>query len=439
MSARHRTPLRGGLRSYPNPSSSIDPRIRLVVARLSAMPAARIAVPDTFRSELRQQLVAITPRIVAESQAATASQLPALNRAGKAAPAAPQPGPGTAARRSLRRPVIALLAVTAFFVLLLGGALWRSGGTLPGDSLYSLKRAGENLQLSLLSGNAARGEKYLNLAGDRADEVRSLLSRDSATALGSGPQAAGVVSPHIAGLVTSTLDNEDSDVRDGTRLLTSNAASTGNVGPLNSMIVWSPSQLAKLNGIAGLLPAGQLYDRVLESVTTAQSALIRAVQIRAVAGSPCLASAPTDAYGPLPVTQCAIPAPSSTSSAAPAPGSPTSLPTPKIQVTPGSSSSPPSPISGATGTQGSSTPSNDTDSPSGSSPPEPTQSTSAPESGSTQATQSAVPTPPDVATLPGLPSVPVTISSCGVTITLLPLGSIDLGTCGPLISVGPTD
>src|ERR1700712_5660196 len=164
-----------------------------LISRLRALPGP---VPEAhFRSELRAQLVAITARVVAESPVAESpagskpSQAPstATALAGKSSRPA-----GGRALRTLRRPVLALAGASTVLVLLLGMAVWMSGGSLPGQSLYGVKRASENVQLSMAGGDTAKGQAYLQLAGNRVREVADLLSQPSAMLATDGISADGI-------------------------------------------------------------------------------------------------------------------------------------------------------------------------------------------------------------------------------------------------------
>src|SRR6185437_4847649 len=68
--AEHRVSMLGGpLRRYEDPAQSRDPRIREIVAALATLEPAP-APRAHFRAELRAQLVAVTPRLVAEPEPA---------------------------------------------------------------------------------------------------------------------------------------------------------------------------------------------------------------------------------------------------------------------------------------------------------------------------------------------------------------------------------
>ena len=171
-----RTLVSSGLRRYPDPDVSADPLIRTIVGQLRALPTP--APSPGFREELRAQLIAVTPRLVAEGVTA-----------GRPTRTARKPKRATAPRVPIRRPAAVMGTLLLLFVLLLAGGVWMSSHTLPGDSLYGLKRASENVQLSLTGGDGARGRQYLALAKKRATEVSGLLGRTSSMAAGSGSQA----------------------------------------------------------------------------------------------------------------------------------------------------------------------------------------------------------------------------------------------------------
>src|SRR3954471_21067955 len=92
----HRVPLLGSAwRRNDDPATSRDPRVRAVVGALATLPAPEMRAE--FRAELRGQLVAITPRIVAEGEetdrpsraVATAAPRSRPTPQGRAAPSTP--------------------------------------------------------------------------------------------------------------------------------------------------------------------------------------------------------------------------------------------------------------------------------------------------------------------------------------------------------------
>ena len=310
--AEHRVSMLGAsLRRYEDPARSADPRIRRLVAQLATLEPAP-APRAHFRAELRAQLVAVAPRLIAEGPAVEAPR--AVPTPATPAPAGAKSSGsrlnaalGWAGRISLARPIALVTTVIVVFAVLLGGAVWISKKALPGDTLYSLKRANENVALSLATGDTAKGREYLDLAQTRAGEVSALLSRSSATADGTGPSAAGGVNSHTADLITATLASADSDTRNGSRLLAGQAVHDGSAEPLSFMTGWAPNQIERLQSISDRLSAGALHDRAAASAELAANALSRAQALQAALPCDCLDKAAIDDLGPVPTT---VPAPS---------------------------------------------------------------------------------------------------------------------------------
>ncbi|PZS14390.1 MAG: hypothetical protein DLM57_14610 [Pseudonocardiales bacterium] len=321
----HRVSMLGApLRRYEDPARSADPRIRTLITHLAALDPAP-GPRAHFRAELRAQLVAVAPRLIAEG---TAIETPRA----RTAPAAPQhavakpseakvrAATGWTTRITVMRPLAAITAVIATFALLLGGAVLISKKALPGDALYGLKRANENVALSLAGSDADKGRKYLSFAQTRADEVSALLSRSSAMADGSGSSAAAGVNSHTAQLINRTLDSADSDVRNGAQLLNADAVSTGSADSLSILTSWAPDQIARLQAIAARLGPGALHDRVMASTNLTSAALSRATALHAVLGCHCPSKMTTDDLGPVPCALCSAVQVPKQSTAPPGPG-----------------------------------------------------------------------------------------------------------------------
>jgi hypothetical protein len=256
-----------------------------LISRLRQLPVGQL--PDErFKAELRSQLVAITPRIVAESASEPA--------AAKALPDPPRAGSRRLAL--LRRPLIAFTGAAAVLVLLLGLAVWMAGGALPGQSLYGIKRASENFQLSVAGSDTSKGEKYLQFASSRAGESSKLV--------GSGP-----VSSHTASLVASTLRAADSDTRNGVRLLTGSAVSGVSADPLTKIADWLGPQRSRLATLAPKLPAGPARTQDSTSLALLQRVAARISQLKAELGCTCLSTTHTDDLGPLPCPGCVAKSP----------------------------------------------------------------------------------------------------------------------------------
>lgn len=405
----HRVSALGStLRRYEDPADSNDPRIRDLVAALSTLEVAPPARAH-FRAELREQLVAVTPRLVAEG--------PAVELRPTTPPAATKSVPKRAAARvhALRigRPLAVVVGVFAVFAMLLGGAVWISQKSLPGDALYSLKRANENVQLSMTHGTE-RGKTYLSFASTRVDEVKALIEHASALAVGSGPSAAAGINDHTTKLINSTLGSADSDVRSASQLLTAEAVANKSAAPLDVLTGWAPGQLSKLQSVSASLPAGALHDRVDSSARLVSQAVARANALEKVLGCSCLATTTTDQLGPVPCTVCSATTPAGTTPGSSTPGQPV----PGAPTKPGAQ-----PATSGAGTSGAIAPgstgagSSGVSLPGGTSPPLPLPSVTVP----------PLPSVP----LPSLPigSTPATINSCGVSASLGPIG-VGVGSCG---------
>jgi uncharacterized protein DUF5667 len=247
-----------------------------LVSRLRQLPVGELP-DDRFKAELRSQLVAIAPRIVSES-------------APVSAPSGP-PGGGSRRLVLLHRPLLAVTGAAAVLVLLLGLAVWMANGALPGQSLYGIKRASENFQLSVAGSDISKGEKYLKFADSRASESSKLV--------GSGP-----ASPHTATLVASTLRAADSDTRDGVRLLTGAAVSGVSADPLSKIANWLGPQRSRLTALAPKLPAGPARSQAAASLALLQQVATRISQLKAELGCTCLSSTHTDQLGPVPCPGC---------------------------------------------------------------------------------------------------------------------------------------
>jgi len=254
-----------------------------LVGRLRRLPVGEL--PDErFKAELRSQLVAIAPRIVSES-------------APESAPSTGRPRrPGSGRLVLLHRPLLAVTGAAAVLVLLLSLAVWMADGALPGQSLYGIKRASENFQLSVTGSDTGKGEKYLKFAGSRATESSKLV--------GSGPAG-----PHAASLVATTLRAADSDTRNGVRLLTGAAVSGVSADPLAKITSWLGPQRARIIALAPKLPAGPARSQATASLALLQQVAVRVSQLKAELGCTCLSTTNTDALGPLPCPSCTVKSP----------------------------------------------------------------------------------------------------------------------------------
>lgn len=298
--AEHRVPmLSPALHRLPDPERSPDPRVRALVGQLRTLelPGPR---PE-FRSELRTQLVAITPRIVAEGDLPVGTKRrpsPVPLAEPSKQPRKVRTGRSRLAHVKIGRPLAVITCVIAVFAVLLGGAVWISKRALPGDALYGLKRASENLQEAMTSGDTARAKLFLDFADTRYGEVSDLL-----------PSKSAPVDSSTSSLVDSTLNSADSDIKSGMQALGSQAIRDRSGSGLALVTAWAPGELSKLRSIVARMPAGAVHQRGDLSLALLTQAQHRAAQLKALGNCGCLATARTDDLGAVPCTKCASAAP----------------------------------------------------------------------------------------------------------------------------------
>ncbi len=281
--------LTPSLHRHPDPERSPDPRIRALVSHLAGLEVAP-PLRTHFRSELRAQLVAVAPRLIKDG--------PGVER--------PTPPPAPVARRSafawlgvIRRPLAVVTCTLAVFVALLGGAVWISQKSLPGDALYGLKRASENLQKAMTSGDTQRAKLLLSFADTRYNEVSNLLPRATAPAARGAAIDAGT-----AALVKGALDSADDDIRQAMQTLGAQAKRTSSGKQYSAATGWTPSHVNALQAIVGRIPSGALHQRAASSLALIKAADVRAHRVRALGDCGCLASARTDDLGVIPCRTC---------------------------------------------------------------------------------------------------------------------------------------
>lgn len=301
--AHHRVPvLNTGLRRFPDPERSSDPKVQQLLGQLAVL---EIAPPPRahFRAELRAQLVAVAPRLVVEGVPDLVKHTPeSLTKAeAEREPSAACTAGGRARRLRLGRPLAIVGTGLVVAVLALGGTVWLSRNALPGDTLYGVKRTAESVQYSFTSGTDARAKEQLHFASTRAREVQGLLGNATALALGDGANAAGGINAHTADLITKALGNADSNVQQAARMLGTEAVQQQSVQPLAIMTHWLPGQKDRLSAIVDRIPDGTLHERAVQSQQLLDQVSDREIAIAKVSGcSSCLTGQSHDQLGPNP-------------------------------------------------------------------------------------------------------------------------------------------
>jgi hypothetical protein len=280
-------------RATPGPDPEASRRMR--ASLMAAIAEGSPQTPVTRRTERVDNGPAAHGRRRADRRGGAR---PGDGRPGSAATAA---GPGRAARRgSAARRLLSTTVAGMAAVLALGAlTVLLSRGALPGDMLYGMKRASESTEIGLTSGQEAKARKHLDVAALRLDEIQQLVSRDSTTAAGTKPTAAGADELDGA-LVADNLRAFDDQARTGARLLLP-LVNKPTGPPPGLLSAWAGQQQQTLDGFSASLPASGR-----EQAASSQK-LIAQLRDRATAfetsSSPC-SSSDSDDLGPLPSAAC---------------------------------------------------------------------------------------------------------------------------------------
>jgi hypothetical protein len=333
-----------GISSGTAALAALAERLRTVGPELEA-----VAVPrEEFRAALRTRLVAVATVQPAD---------------------APTPAPGLLAGRRQRVAGVAAGALAS--VVAVSGVAVASSQALPGDPFYGVKRTTEALQLQLSGDEAAQGDRHLQFAATRLDEVRELvLGREAASAAAATAAIGGSTDWQ---LVRDTLADMDVETRKGSALLEQVWREDRDPEALDALSDFAARQGAELQALLPLLPGEARGD--------AEASLGLVHQVAATTSELLVLGSCTE--------QCRSSSGSSTSGSSD--GECDCAPAPSSSPRP-SESADPSPSSSPAPAPGSSAPSTGTLSPdpATSSPAAPAQPSS----------------PPGVATVPSLPSVP---------------------------------
>ncbi len=280
-------------RATPGPDPEASRRMR--ASLMAAIAEETPQVPVTRRTERVENGPAAHGRRRADRRGGTR---PGDDRPRSAATAA---GPGRSARRGTTARRLLSTSVAGMAAVLALGALTvlLSRGALPGDMLYGLKRASESTEIGLTSGQEAKARKHLDVAALRLDEVQQLVQRDSTTAAGPRPTAAGLDDTDAA-LITDNLRAFDDQARTGAQMLLPLVNKPAGPPP-GLLSQWASQQQQTLDGFSpSLPPAGR---EQAESSQRLISQLSDRAKVFEKSSTPCGGS-DSDELGPLPSASC---------------------------------------------------------------------------------------------------------------------------------------
>jgi hypothetical protein len=149
---------------------------------------------------------------------------------------------GRSALAGLRgRVVFAGAAAAAALLAIASGGVLASSNSLPGDTLYPVKRVAESAGLALTFDEGSRARRHLEIAATRLSEVEQ-LARDTQSA----------PSPDV---FTTAMDDFDTATNEGSQLLLSAAETDQGGTAAEDLHKWASEQSDKLTELEPALPA----------------------------------------------------------------------------------------------------------------------------------------------------------------------------------------
>ncbi|PUA82701.1 DUF5667 domain-containing protein [Nocardioides currus] len=118
---------------------------------------------------------------------------------------------------------------------------------LPGESLYTVKRAIEDARTGIARDDAAKGRAMLANARDRLGEVRALADRGD---------------PASLGVLGSTLDAFTEQAADASDVLLASYAETGDEAVVSELRTFTATSMDELSALESTLPASEREDLV---------------------------------------------------------------------------------------------------------------------------------------------------------------------------------
>jgi hypothetical protein len=150
-----------------------------------------------------------------------------------------------------RRVVLVGSAAMAMMIAIAGGGIFASQDALPGDNLYSVKRAAESAGLALTFDDAGKARRQLEIAATRLSEVERLSALE--------PQAAPA--PEV---FTTAMDEFDAATDEGSQMLLAAAGPDASSTAEGDLRTWASEQSQRLTELRPALPAAAEADESIE-------------------------------------------------------------------------------------------------------------------------------------------------------------------------------
>jgi len=289
----HRVPMLGAsLHRYRDPAQSSDPRVRELVGALATLEPAPAPRPE-FRAELRAQLVAVAPRLIAEGPADNRDRRASLDTALGSRRESARSGGLLDGLRSIRlgKPLAAAACTLAVFAALLGGAVWLGRNSFGNNSLPGHRATGDAGR-AMSSNDTIQARLDLQYAAQHYASVIRMIP------------ASGRIAPSKAGTISNALSAADNDIRDASSRLGNQAVRNAVKEPLTLITAFAPGEIKRLDSLSTHVKPGPVRTHLNASSTLLRQAERRATVLMSQVNCTAITKSGTDDLGPLPVPTC---------------------------------------------------------------------------------------------------------------------------------------
>jgi hypothetical protein len=266
---------------------AVDEELADMVDVSHALAAAtpHVHIREEFRTSTRAFLMATAER---EGIGRTAVREGAVGRAtvGAAAPSRssrvlprqlrPTPKQRVTTRRGRTR--AAILVGLAVGTLALSGISAASGGALPGDALYSVKRQAENTQLTFAGSASGKGQLYLQFAQRRLSEAESVRGNDK--------------------LFTGAIADMDAQMTAGAKLLFTDSVKHHDAGDLQIVNQFVSNEYNEVNQLKSATDGAAVHNSVVNLWGDLLTIQDRSAKLKAAFACGATVPVAADKFGP---------------------------------------------------------------------------------------------------------------------------------------------